>query len=576
MINKTAMLALPIAHCRLAAFLAVCGLVHSAAWLSTATAFDDPPARAPAAEAHHLILLAPAHPLFVEVRVQVDGRGLKAVRNTYAAKLFEHYDTDGDKLLDREEAKRIPPLVKSANVSETVSIADRWEAVDCDPADDKVSLEELVAYIDRIFGSTFLLSTKPQRATQSVDLFAVLDLNRDGRLSREELAAAPQALHKLDLDDDETYTIDELTPYRNPQIPQAPAAATTNQATDQPFVLLEGSDSIGRAVRQLQQRYGTEKSRGGLTHFDRATLGLGEADFAAYDADGDGTFDANELAEFLRNPVSHLVIEAQLTQSKPGKPKLTVIEDRVGGVIKRAPGGSETLSLAMTGLGVELKTATVRARNDAADNRNFRKTKFLEADRDKNKYISEEEFAGLGLPSADFKAVDRNGDGMIVMEELLAYVEQESASSQSRIELSVSHDGTSLFEVIDANNDRRISRRELARAFERLRKYDHDGDDTISAVELVGRFQGTLEFGRPNIFRTAMAMRSGDTTAPVVSTPTAGPEWFRKMDRNRDGDVSQREFLGPPAVFRRLDADGDGLITAAEADTPGRGKAAER
>jgi hypothetical protein len=37
------------------------------------------------------------------------------------------------------------------------------------------------------------------------------------------------------------------------------------------------------------------------------------------------------------------------------------------------------------------------------------------------------------------------------------------------------------------------------------------------------------------------------------------------MDRNGDGDVSAREFLGPAATFRQLDRDGDGLIDAAEA-----------
>jgi hypothetical protein len=37
------------------------------------------------------------------------------------------------------------------------------------------------------------------------------------------------------------------------------------------------------------------------------------------------------------------------------------------------------------------------------------------------------------------------------------------------------------------------------------------------------------------------------------------------MDRNGDGDISQREFLGSRADFLRLDTDGDGLISVDEA-----------
>ena len=44
-----------------------------------------------------------------------------------------------------------------------------------------------------------------------------------------------------------------------------------------------------------------------------------------------------------------------------------------------------------------------------------------------------------------------------------------------------------------------------------------------------------------------------------------GPDWFQKMDRNHDGDVSRREFLGPRDQFDRLDRDNDGLIDPDEA-----------
>jgi hypothetical protein len=57
---------------------------------------------------------------------------------------------------------------------------------------------------------------------------------------------------------------------------------------------------------------------------------------------------------------------------------------------------------------------------------------------------------------------------------------------------------------------------------------------------------------------------NGDEPRPPERT--AGPRWFRKMDRNRDGDVSRREFLGTDEEFRGFDTDGDGLISVKEAE----------
>jgi hypothetical protein len=44
------------------------------------------------------------------------------------------------------------------------------------------------------------------------------------------------------------------------------------------------------------------------------------------------------------------------------------------------------------------------------------------------------------------------------------------------------------------------------------------------------------------------------------------------MDRNRDGDVSRREFLGTSSQFDSLDTDKDELLDATEAEAAKSGE----
>ncbi len=64
-----------------------------------------------------------------------------------------------------------------------------------------------------------------------------------------------------------------------------------------------------------------------------------------------------------------------------------------------------------------------------------------------------------------------------------------------------------------------------------------------------------------------MGMMAGSTDAVLPGVAgLSGPEWFRRMDRNQDRDVSFREFLGPRNIFDFLDTDQDGLLSATEAE----------
>jgi len=60
-----------------------------------------------------------------------------------------------------------------------------------------------------------------------------------------------------------------------------------------------------------------------------------------------------------------------------------------------------------------------------------------------------------------------------------------------------------------------------------------------------------------------MATCSSSSPPPSRDAPAPGntansPAWFVGMDRNRDGDVSRREFLGAPEHFRLFDT----MVTA--------------
>jgi Ca2+-binding EF-hand superfamily protein len=136
--------------------------------------------------------------------------------------------------------------------------------------------------------------------------------------------------------------------------------------------------------------------------------------------------------------------------------------------------------------------------------------------------------------------------------------EQTAAGSQMRLMV---HDQIDpLCEVLDANADGRLGEHEVASSAERLLKFDANKNGQLDTSELPytmivaflrGERPGEQSFYRPQSSRVAPA--------------SDAPSWFIHSDFNGDGDVSSHEFVGSAEKFKRLDADGDGFISSAEA-----------
>jgi hypothetical protein len=162
--------------------------------------------------------------------------------------------------------------------------------------------------------------------------------------------------------------------------------------------------------------------------------------------------------------------------------------------------------------------------------------------------------------------MDADRDGKMFVEEYLRYQESEHKLSSRRVAATVTDQGSRLLEIVDANTNNQLSIRELRALPALLATWDANADGDVAPDELPRRYQVQVAPGAASSTGLAVPVAFNGMVNYEVKLSGKGPEWFQRMDRNGDGDLSRREFLGSRADFQRLDADGDGLVDLAEAD----------
>ncbi|MBY0514784.1 MAG: hypothetical protein K2P78_12825, partial [Gemmataceae bacterium] len=218
------------------------------------------------------------------------------------------------------------------------------------------------------------------------------------------------------------------------------------------------------------------------------------------------------------------------------------------------PPANARLQLAAEGVWLELRADDGKLGEQTAAARKRFTALFAECDADADGTLDGKE---LGTPKAGpfnqmAATADRDGDGKLTEKEFTAWLDLQEQMAKGHALLSVLDHGSGLFEFLDADHDGSLSVRELRAVWSRLTKAGCVTEKGFDRAKLPRHLLAAVSHGHPQ--------------AAIGKPVRTGPAWFLAMDRNGDGDVSAKEWVGDIDVFGKLDADGDGLLSVAEAE----------
>jgi Ca2+-binding EF-hand superfamily protein len=564
---------------------AMCALAVVGPHAVATTAWGQVPPAAMAAAAskttgdyRDFLFLASDRPVLLRLHIQSSGKPYYVPFDNYMDKLFAYLDLNNDGVLDAKEAQRVPnaqwlQFNLQGNFGfpmQKVPLAQ----LDMDK-NGKVSRKELSDYYRRFGFNPLRVSFNANEAVAATavttSFFNELDTNKDGKLSPAEVALAPTALERFDLDDDEMLTQDEIAPGRygmNNRGGVVPRARPLDNAAGPDWLEIDPKTNSKTLVQKLLAHYDKNKDR----KLDQRECGLDAATFAALDVNHDGKLDAVELARFFERPAGvELVLH---TGKMPGTNIVTTLVAYLPGNLSalqprrvalfnpaKRPMPMAAAARANTDGTLAFKFGDTTIALDASEGQtiyfigNYFRQQF-QASANKEGFLDRKTAQGMFAFTEVFDLCDRDGDGKLYRKELDAFLDLQTLGSGCLATLSVTDEGRNLFTLFDADGDNRLSIRELRTGWTRLEPLAARGQG-LARNDIPRRLSVVLDpnNGRFVGRRTGMARNGG----------SSGPVWFRKMDRNNDGDVSVREFLGTPEQFRRFDTDGDGLISPAEA-----------
>jgi Ca2+-binding EF-hand superfamily protein len=498
---------------------------------------------APPSPHQDLVLLGPLEPLRVRLAIEVDGTSFRKVWIDTYQRMFDLFDTDRDGSLTHEQSDKLTAVFQRGVVAPA---KDARTAAGAMMAAKTLKRDDLLRRIELIAPP---LSLRQRLSSQGAGpaLTPLLDVDGDGRLSREELRSAKDSLHGRDFNDDQLITQQELIAGPSSTVS---ASGESNVGEGAVVVLTEALDAAAVA-EILLARY--DRNRDGSLSL-KAPAELVAADgggLAALDADADQILNRQELRGFLELPID---AELPLSFGATGAARKRGEAAQRYRLQRKLDGGYR----------LHVGSSEVNFKRDNRDpSKDDRLPRLRDFDANADESLDTNEL--MNVPDRpEFAMLDTDRDGTISASEFDAFFLQRARIAAVQLVLEVTDQGADLFTTLDKNFDRVLTPRELQAAPELLATEDRDGDGFLGGVEM--SYSLVLKLSRGGTPTTpnnpAGAMRTA--AEPQVKGDRQGPPWFLKMDRNRDGDVSLAEFLGSRDTFRKLDQDGNDLLSVDE------------
>ena len=183
---------------------------------------------------------------------------------------------------------------------------------------------------------------------------------------------------------------------------------------------------------------------------------------------------------------------------------------------------------------------------------------FLQLDADKDGAIDESEIPDGAKDQFPLESLDVNGDGKLSFLEINQALRQKQSIWNFQVRGRAAEHPDGVFAWLDLDHDQFLSSREIQSASARLKTLVSE-NATLSANEIPDTLM--IQFCRGEPDQDAARFQF---SRRVTEEPDERPSWAIHMDANRDGDVSENEFLGPIHSFQELDQDGDRFLSAAE------------